>query len=109
MNKILEKLAQLLVDALWERLAPELPKLAATVARAVGAEVLEQLPTPADLAKIPDSVVDKITDAIPGELDDRLFDGLASRIVGLFDPARFAGQVVDQLTGRIPFLGGKVF
>ncbi|MEC4837536.1 hypothetical protein R2362_23940 [Mycobacteroides chelonae] len=45
------------------------------------------------VARKADESVDKLTDAIPGTLDDRLFDG------------RF-GQLLQQLERILPFLGG---
>lgn len=47
----------------------------------------------AAIARKADESVDKITDAIPGTLDDRLFDG------------RF-GQLLQRLEQLTPFLGG---
>lgn len=47
----------------------------------------------AAVARKADETVDKLTDIIPGTLDDRLFDG------------RF-GQLLQRLEQLLPFLGG---
>lgn len=42
-------------------------------------------------AAIAKAVVDKATDAIPGQLDDRLLDGLAGKIAGALVRLPFGG------------------
>lgn len=78
------KIAALLVAAVFDYLRkhPEIvdgaiDRITDVVARVVG-ERLERI--------VPE-LVDAITDAIPGTLDDRLFDGLAAKLVPAVDAA----------------------
>ena len=69
------------------------PDLAASIAKAVVAE----LP----------NAVDKLTDVIPGQIDDQVLDGLAEKIASRIDLGAINGQLeaILKAFGRLPFLG----
>jgi hypothetical protein len=58
-------------------------------------------------AAVADAVVDKITDAIPGQWDDEALDGLATEIAGKLDIGGLIAALADikRMFGQLPFLG----
>lgn len=87
---------------LGKLLAPYLKPLGTTIGKAIFTAAVEWLKDPAnreDAEKAVNFVIDKATDATPWAWDDKLLDGLATRIAGLLNIPGLEGlsQVIAQL------------
>ena len=80
-------------DAIWAKLEPRVDKLLDDTVDIIQAELAEQVPVLVKAAveagvkagtELASNGVDKITDLIPGQLDDQIIDPLVKGILGDF-------------------------